>query len=71
MCEKDLVNPDNPQVPVVDPFFSVENAKRIKPTSYTVPYINKDQPVEVINDQIEVTGGEITLKPRRYGLVSV
>ena len=62
MCQKDYINPDKPQVPVTDPYFSVENAKRIKPTCYKLPYTNLSQPVEVITDQIEVTGGEITLK---------
>ena len=63
MCQKDLVNPDKPQVPVVDRYFTVDGAMSIMPTQYPMPF--KGGPPgtwTVITDQVTVPpGGRLTL----------
>lgn len=69
MCAKDYVNPDKPQVPVVDRYFSVAGAKAIASTRYTLGYLGEMLPQQypggvahVLTDQITVpAGGKLTL----------
>ncbi len=63
MCQKNLINPDKPQVPVVDRYFMVEGAMPITPTEYPSPFMNGPPgPTYVLTDQITVPpGGRLTL----------
>ncbi len=68
MCEKDLVNPDKPQVPVVNPYFSVAGAVNAPNTPYTLGYLagNPSYPngvVSVLTQSVQVpAGGQLTLQ---------
>ncbi len=68
MCEKDLVNPDKPQVPVVNPYFSVAGAVNAPNTPYTLGYLagNPSYPngvVSVLTQSVQVpAGGLLTLQ---------
>ncbi len=67
MCQKDFVNPDKTQVPVVDRYYSVPGATPIANTTYTLPYLGADPKypggvVSVLTDQVTVpAGGDLTL----------
>ncbi len=58
MCQKDLINPNKPMVPVTTPYFSVAGAAQLPNTNYTT----RGGPISVLTDQIALgAGGEATL----------
>jgi hypothetical protein len=67
MCAKDLVNPDKPQVNVVDRYFKISGVTPLPPTTYPNPMYDSTNPsspktIPVLTDRVVVpAGGQFTL----------
>lgn len=63
VCQRDFINPDKPMVPVTSRYFTVAGTTAQPATTYSLPYFNNGNPVDVITDQITVpAGGVLTLQ---------